>query len=33
MKLQTVSRTFSAFQQQRSLTVDKRHVCITALHG
>ena len=28
MKLETVSRTLSAFQQQRLLTVDKKHVCI-----
>ena len=28
MKLETVSRTFSAFQQQRLLDVDKRHVRI-----
>lgn len=28
MKLETVSRTFSAFQQQGLLEVDKRHICI-----
>ena len=28
MKLETVSRTFSAFQQQRLLEVDKRHIRI-----
>jgi CRP/FNR family transcriptional regulator len=33
MKLETVSRTFSAFQQQRLLKVDKRHICITDLDG
>lgn len=31
MKLETVSRTFSAFQQQRLLAVDKKHVRITDL--
>ena len=31
MKLETVSRTFSAFQQQRLLEVDKRHVRILDL--
>ena len=31
MKLETVSRTFSAFQQQRLLEVDKKHVRITDL--
>ncbi len=33
MKLETVSRTFSAFQQQRLLEVDKRHIRITDLDG
>ena len=33
MKLETVSRTFSAFQQQRLLQVDKRHIRITDLEG
>ena len=33
MKLETVSRTFSAFQQQRLLQVDKKHVRITDLDG
>jgi len=33
MKLETVSRTFSAFQQQRLLEVDKRHICILDLDG
>src|SRR5688572_24885862 len=33
MKLETVSRTFSAFQQQGLLVVDKRHVRITDLEG
>lgn len=33
MKLETVSRTFSAFQQQRLLDVDKKHVRITDLEG
>ncbi|NBQ86423.1 MAG: fumarate/nitrate reduction transcriptional regulator Fnr [Betaproteobacteria bacterium] len=33
MKLETVSRTFSAFQQQRLLEVDKRHVRIVDLEG
>ena len=33
MKLETVSRTFSAFQQQRLLAVDKKHVQITDLEG
>lgn len=33
MKLETVSRTFSAFQQQRLLEVDKKHVRITDLEG
>lgn len=33
MKLETVSRTFSAFQQQRLLEVDKRHIRITDLEG
>ena len=28
MKLETVSRTFSAFQQQGLLDVDKRHIRI-----
>jgi CRP/FNR family transcriptional regulator len=32
MKLETVSRTFSAFQQQGLLEVDKKHVRITDLH-
>jgi CRP/FNR family transcriptional regulator len=31
MKLETVSRTFSAFQQQRLLEVDKKHIRITDL--
>jgi CRP/FNR family transcriptional regulator, anaerobic regulatory protein len=31
MKLETVSRTFSAFQQQGLLEVDKRHIQITDL--
>jgi CRP/FNR family transcriptional regulator len=33
MKLETVSRTFSAFQQQRLLEVDKKHVRLTDLDG
>lgn len=33
MTLETVSRTFSAFQQQRLLAVDKRHIRITDLCG
>jgi len=33
MKLETVSRTFSAFQHQHLLEVDKRHVRITDLDG
>ncbi len=33
MKLETVSRTFSAFQQQGLLAVDKRHIRITDLAG
>lgn len=33
MKLETVSRTFSAFQQQRLLAVDKKHVRILDLEG
>ena len=33
MKLETVSRTFSAFQQQRLLEVDKRHIRIMDLEG
>jgi CRP/FNR family transcriptional regulator len=33
MKLETVSRTFSAFQHQRLLEVDKKHVRITNLEG
>jgi CRP/FNR family transcriptional regulator, anaerobic regulatory protein len=33
MKLETVSRTFSAFQQQRLLEVDKKHVRINDLDG
>src|SRR3954462_5791946 len=33
MKLETVSRTFSAFQAQRVLEVDKKHIRITALDG
>jgi len=33
MKLETVSRTFSLFQQQRLLEVDKRHVRLTDLEG
>jgi CRP/FNR family transcriptional regulator len=31
MKLETVSRTFSAFVQQRLLAVDKRHIRILDL--
>lgn len=33
LKLETVSRTFSAFQQQRLLEVDKRHIRITDISG
>jgi CRP/FNR family transcriptional regulator len=33
MKLETVSRTFSAFVQQRLLDVDKRHIRILDLEG
>jgi CRP/FNR family transcriptional regulator len=33
MKVETVSRTFSAFTQQRLLEVDKKHVRITDLDG
>ena len=33
LKLETVSRTFSAFQQQRLLEVDKKHVRILDLDG
>ena len=33
MKLETVSRTFSAFQQQGRLEVDKRHIRIIDLDG
>jgi CRP/FNR family transcriptional regulator len=33
MKLETVSRTFSAFQAQRLLEVDKKHVRISDLDG
>jgi len=33
MKLETVSRTFSAFQQQGLLEVDKRHIRILDLEG
>lgn len=33
MKLETVSRTFSAFVQQRLLAVDKRHIRIIDLDG
>ena len=33
MKLETVSRTFSAFVQQRLLEVDKRHIRIIDLDG
>lgn len=33
MKLETVSRTFSAFQQQRLLEVDKRHIRIVDLEA
>ena len=33
MKLETVSRTFSAFQQQGLLEVDKRHIRIADLPG
>ncbi len=33
MKLETVSRTFSAFQQQRLLAVDKRHIRIADMQG
>jgi CRP/FNR family transcriptional regulator, anaerobic regulatory protein len=32
MKLETVSRTFSAFQQQGLLEVDKRHIRIADMH-
>jgi CRP/FNR family transcriptional regulator, anaerobic regulatory protein len=33
MKLETVSRTFSAFQQQNLLEVDKRHIRILDIEG
>ena len=33
MSLETVSRTFSAFEQQRLLEVDKRHICIIDPEG
>jgi CRP/FNR family transcriptional regulator, anaerobic regulatory protein len=33
LKLETVSRTFSAFQQRRLLEVDKRHIRITDMEG
>ena len=33
MKLETVSRTFSALQPQRLLEVDKRHIRILDLEG
>jgi CRP/FNR family transcriptional regulator len=33
LTLETVSRTFTAFQQQRLLEVDKRHIRITDLDG
>lgn len=33
MKLETVSRTFSAFQKQRLLEVDQRHIRIIDLEG
>ena len=33
MKLETVSRTFSAFQQQRLLEVDKRHIRVIDMPG
>lgn len=33
MKLETVSRTFSAFQKQRLLEVDRRHIRIIDLEG
>jgi len=33
MKLETVSRTFSGFQQQRLMDVDKRHVRIIDMDG
>ncbi len=33
MKLETVSRTFSAFQQQGVLDVDKRHIRIADMQG
>ena len=33
LKLETVSRAFSAFQQQRLLDVDKRHIRIVDLEG
>jgi CRP/FNR family transcriptional regulator len=33
MKIETVSRTFTAFQQQRLLEVDKRHVRIRDIQG
>jgi CRP/FNR family transcriptional regulator, anaerobic regulatory protein len=33
MSLETVSRTFSAFEQQHLLEVDKRHICILDPQG
>jgi CRP/FNR family transcriptional regulator, anaerobic regulatory protein len=33
LKLETVSRTFTSFQQQRLLDVDKRHIRIVDLEG
>jgi CRP/FNR family transcriptional regulator len=33
MKLETVSRTFSSFQQQGLLDVERKHVCIRDLEG
>jgi CRP/FNR family transcriptional regulator len=33
MTLETVSRTFSTFQQQRLLEVDKRHIRVVDLEG
>lgn len=33
MSLETVSRTFSAFEQQQLLKVDKRHICIIDPEG
>ena len=33
MTLETVSRTFSSFQQRHLMEVDKRHICITDMDG